>query len=327
MGLSADDEEKHAKVNTQRLTGHRRLLLALAGSVTVIGVVVLLSLGLADHGFQLETCKNVETGTDAARDDDHTLQDVVLEQPSSRSLPNLKKWFSSYSQWAQDVTLWPLFANVTDGFFLESGARDGEDHSNTLFFELKGWTGLLVEPNQREFGNLKSKHRKAYAFNGCLSPTGKRAFCKYDNKMWGLGSVSGAATGKVVCEPLAALLKKIMRKTIDFWSLDVEGSEASVLETIDFREIEIGLLLIEMNKDENNNRGIRAVMDEHGFKDIGVTLHHTNFTNLVDVPPNIPLKDFRVLDHVFVNPEYFRIRGLTEPTNIQWLDYRGQYRL
>jgi hypothetical protein len=38
------------------------------------------------------------------------------------------------------------------GFFIEAGAHDGVEASNTLYFEKKmGWTGLLVEPNPDSF--------------------------------------------------------------------------------------------------------------------------------------------------------------------------------
>ena len=38
--------------------------------------------------------------------------------------------------------------HVQGGFFIEAGASDFEEGSNSLHFELdRGWTGLLVEPN------------------------------------------------------------------------------------------------------------------------------------------------------------------------------------
>jgi len=41
-----------------------------------------------------------------------------------------------------------LFGKQKDGFFIEAGADEGEFLSNTLYFELmRGWSGLLVEPN------------------------------------------------------------------------------------------------------------------------------------------------------------------------------------
>ena len=52
-----------------------------------------------------------------------------------------------------------VFKNrIKNGFFIEAGAYDGEEISNTLFFELKhGWTGLLIEPNPDAFALLNKK--------------------------------------------------------------------------------------------------------------------------------------------------------------------------
>ena len=56
------------------------------------------------------------------------------------------------------------------GFFIEAGAFDGERLSNTLLFELlHQWTGLLVEPHPLEFGNMLTKHRRAWHLGHCLS--------------------------------------------------------------------------------------------------------------------------------------------------------------
>ena len=75
-------------------------------------------------------------------------------------------------QWCQDRLLEPLFAHVKPGtgFFVESGARDGEAQSNTLYYEKnKGWTGLLVEPSPTEFGGILKRNRHSWAFLGGLS--------------------------------------------------------------------------------------------------------------------------------------------------------------
>ena len=59
----------------------------------------------------------------------------------------------------------------TKGVFIEAGAYNGEEYSNTLYFEKElDWTGLLVEPDPWNFWSLKSKGRKSYAVQTCLSP-------------------------------------------------------------------------------------------------------------------------------------------------------------
>jgi len=48
-----------------------------------------------------------------------------------------------------------LFDRSKRGFFIEAGAYDGVDYSNTLYFEKTlGWTGILVEPNPFAFEGL-----------------------------------------------------------------------------------------------------------------------------------------------------------------------------
>ena len=53
---------------------------------------------------------------------------------------------------------------------MECGAFDGERNSNTLFFEKeKNWTGLLIEADPIYYAQLKTKNRKAFSINACLS--------------------------------------------------------------------------------------------------------------------------------------------------------------
>lgn len=54
---------------------------------------------------------------------------------------------------------------------MECGACDGEFQSNTLYLELKrNWTGLLIEPNRKNYQQLLKTNRRAFYINACLSP-------------------------------------------------------------------------------------------------------------------------------------------------------------
>ena len=54
--------------------------------------------------------------------------------------------------------------------FIEAGAYDGVEHSNTLWLEANlNWKGLLVEANPDQYENIKNVHRKAWFLPGCLS--------------------------------------------------------------------------------------------------------------------------------------------------------------
>ena len=63
-----------------------------------------------------------------------------------------------------------LYPTKQNGFFVEAGAQDGEYFSNSLNLERKqNWTGLLVEPENHNFAELKKRNRKAWISPSCLS--------------------------------------------------------------------------------------------------------------------------------------------------------------
>ncbi len=58
------------------------------------------------------------------------------------------------------------FHKLHNGFFLEMGALDGLEISNTKFFEeTRGWRGLLIEPNPVEYGKLFANRPDAIGVN------------------------------------------------------------------------------------------------------------------------------------------------------------------
>ena len=70
------------------------------------------------------------------------------------------------SQFREDLYLLPLLLNRTGlhtpGTFVEAGALDGLDSSNTLILErCFDWTGLLVEANPHNYARLRSSGRRA----------------------------------------------------------------------------------------------------------------------------------------------------------------------
>merc|ERR1712117_561926 len=61
----------------------------------------------------------------------------------------------AHGQVNQSAIVDEFLGRKTRGFFIESGAWDGEYLSNSLFFERKrNWTGLLVEPNRLAFKSM-----------------------------------------------------------------------------------------------------------------------------------------------------------------------------
>lgn len=64
----------------------------------------------------------------------------------------------SYSQDDEDIAAEArYFHNLHNGTFLELGALDGTQFSNTRYYEeQRGWRGVLIEPNRQEFESIPS---------------------------------------------------------------------------------------------------------------------------------------------------------------------------
>jgi len=199
-----------------------------------------------------------------------------------------------FSQFGQDRILAPILSQIKNGFFVESGAYDGEKLSNTIYYESLGWQGLLVEPGDAYF-KIATKKRKAWVFHGAISPSkGSMQLHFTDDGVF--GRENGTSSREVQAEPLEKLIRAIDsdRRTVDFWSLDIEGGECKVLESTDFQKLQVGILMIEMNKGREHINCIHSLMERNGFQDIGRTQ----------------------LDHVFINPQYMQERGLSLPEHI-----------
>jgi hypothetical protein len=76
-----------------------------------------------------------------------------------------------YSQHEQDKILYDvLFKHKKEpGFFLDIGAYDAIDISNTLFYKkFLNWSGICIEPLPGRFKLLK-ENRKAICIEGAIS--------------------------------------------------------------------------------------------------------------------------------------------------------------
>ena len=142
----------------------------------------------------------------------------------------------SFSQHGEDLGLWSLFEGKA-GTCVEVGAFDGQTFSNTLLFEQRGWTCVLVEPNPELCKHLRRTRPKSILFECAASdrpgtlelrvPVG-REDCASILPVW--ISTRAEQEWKVwptEAQPLDHLLSKAEVTAIDFISIDVEGDGSS----------------------------------------------------------------------------------------------------
>ena len=147
---------------------------------------------------------------------------------------------------------------ITGGFFVECGALDGDKMSNTLFFERKrNWTGLLIEANPNEFEKLLMKGRNAYSLNACLNAEKRTGRFLFDPVPISGGLVDKMAPEhkkslkadlpkiNVQCFTFDSVMKALGHTHIDLFSLDVEGAEIPILQSIPFSDFTIDVILVE----------------------------------------------------------------------------------
>jgi len=192
-----------------------------------------------------------------------------------------------YSQHEQDKYLFENFFKYKKdiGFFVDIGAHDGVDISNTLFFEKElGWKGICIEPMKNRFDSL-IKNRNCICINGCVSNSeGEEDFIifpEYTDMLSGLAKTfddkirenidlkikkqknDSSKIIKVKSFVINKILEEHKLNHIDFISIDTEGAELSILKTIDFNKFNIDYFTIENNNYDNK---IKNFMRSKGYK-------------------------------------------------------------
>lgn len=176
------------------------------------------------------------------------------------------------------------FSSTRNGVFLEMGALDGVKYSNTKFFEDRlGWTGVLIEPIPSSFSDLRKNRPNAISYQLAISKTEGELEIYVNDAVSSLKQntsdefFDGWHKGrdvpviKVPARRLDSVLRHAGVKRIDFWSLDIEGSEYEALETMDW-SIPVYLICIETQTDSRKER-CEKILLANGFV-FSETLHH-----------------------------------------------------
>jgi len=230
----------------------------------------------------------------------------------------------SFSSAQQDVKLvTQVFENITNGFYVDSNAGDGEINSNTLLLELAGWRGLIMEPRPYWYMNLWSKWRKAWLFLGCLSPHENSTKIGFDTD----GNIDMLSGHMIHAHPMKSFMAEMGgRKTIDFWNLNSGNYEAEILnETLlgSGSFLEFGVVLVRFDG-RRAGRGTEPYVQMRS-RDATEELifeicHNASLTHIGGLDPYWinhvePRYGFR--DEVWVNPRYFETRGIPTPAAIR----------
>lgn len=185
----------------------------------------------------------------------------------------LKRFFyrnSVYvSQAGQDFWVYgEAFNEKKHGFFLDIGAHDGIQISNTFLLEHKySWSGICIEANPHTFTLLK-QNRSAKCLNICLdSAEGEVDFALRDvmGGITGLDNKGSDINANNIVRLSTVPLIKVLSDNdapsiIDYLSIDVEGAEERILADFDFQKYMFRCITI-----ERPSKILRNLFKENGY--------------------------------------------------------------
>ena len=201
-----------------------------------------------------------------------------------------------YSQFGEDIILKELLkSSISDGFFVDVGCYHPKKYSNTYMLYRKGWRGL----------NIDLEEDKISLFN-MIRPSDYNILCPISDKKekvtlfrygkFGLGSTIdkdyAEKTSEVLFDHQAVETKTLneiisespySNKQIDVLSIDVEGMDFRVLNSLDLKTYRPKIIII-----EDNRRSIEEVLKSDIYillKKYSYVLRSWTFYSLIFVLP------------------------------------------
>ena len=188
---------------------------------------------------------------------------------------------SSYSQLGQDLEIINFYDHKKNGFFIEIGASDGIQLSNTYLLEKEyEWIGICAEPIPSKFEELSKNRPNALCCSDAVyNESGKEVvfdIANNDDMLSGISDNIDCHINFVNSNKKTILVKTITFNDllhkynaplfIDYLSLDTEGSEYEILKSVDFQKYTFGLIDVEHNYVEPRRSMIKELLTSNGYE-------------------------------------------------------------
>lgn len=163
----------------------------------------------------------------------------------------------AYAQSGEDLIMARLFykENITKPTYLDIGANHPSYISNTYYFYIRGSSGICIEPNPSLFKKFKkvrpldtvlnigvgvTEEQEAdfYMFpdyaHGLSTFSRKEALYWQEVGMDKIGKINFEKVLKVPLLPVNTIIQRYFNVIPDFISIDIEGLDLEILQSIDF---------------------------------------------------------------------------------------------
>ncbi len=207
----------------------------------------------------------------------HDLEFLSTIEPSQRST-SIDLLSKSKSQLRQDLFVLSELNFPRTGYFVEFGATNGIDISNSFLLEREfNWSGILAEPARTWHKDLL-KNRNAHIETKCVWDQSNQIIQFHETEDGELSSEESFInsdfhskkritnhTYEVETITLIDMLKQFEApKLIDYLSIDTEGSEYKILQAFDFDLYKFKVITCEHNFSKNREK-IFNLLIENGY--------------------------------------------------------------
>ena len=167
--------------------------------------------------------------------------------------------FESYSQNGEDVVLWRALRNVPQGRYIDVGANKPVLWSITYAFYQRGWRGITIEPIHEYADEHRAERPGDLLVEAVVSDSGDATVVLHEIPGGGLSTIVDTISSRhadagwevrdvvVPVRRLDDILVEAQWSGLDihFMTVDVEGAEPAVLNSIDLRVWRPWVIVIE----------------------------------------------------------------------------------
>ena len=157
-----------------------------------------------------------------------------------------------FGQGLEDAYLMRIFRGRSSGWYVDVGANDGVFISNTFALYRLGWRGICLEPHPQAHAKLLANRPRDICLQCAVGNQNGEVELAWDGDVSEGARIGGRTrsghSAKVAIRRLADILgENNVPKDFDLLSIDVEGMEIEVLDSLDWSQYSPRVIIVEYN--------------------------------------------------------------------------------
>ena len=189
----------------------------------------------------------------------------------------------SYSYGGIDSLILNIFKNQKNGFYLDIGCGHPIKNNNTYLLNKKGWSGINIDLDKENIDLFNSYRKKDINVATAVSDKEGETDLYFYHSKSSLNTISKenadfqkakvSSIRKIKTQTINKILENSPYKDrkVDFLSVDVEGSELSILKNFNFKKYSPKVIVVEyldlsLKKLEIKNLNINNILKSDIYK-------------------------------------------------------------